>query len=106
MRLIIAGCEYSGATTLAKGICQWAQSVMGGPFTFHDHWKIPEIACYPQGGRQAALTEQDKKEILALSPRLKEMLQRQNLNMHMPAHGEDADFVMVGFHLDLSLIHI
>ena len=67
MRLIIAGCEYSGATTLAKGICQWAQSVMGGPFTFHDHWKIPEIACYPQGGRQAALTEQDKNCLLYTS---------------------------------------
>jgi hypothetical protein len=50
VRLIIAGCEYSGATTLAKAICRWAQSAMGGRFTFHDHWKIPEIACYPEGG--------------------------------------------------------
>ena len=100
MRLIIVGCEYSGTTTLAKGICRWAPSVMGGRFSFHDHWKIPEIACYPQGNKQPVLTEEDKKEILALSPKLKEMLQRQSLKMHMPAPGEATDFIMVGFHLD------
>ena len=100
MRLIIAGCEYSGATTLASGICRWAPSVMGGRFSFHDHWKLPEIGCYPEGAAQPVLTEEDKKQILALSPKLKEMLQRQSLNMHMPAPGESADFIMVGFHLD------
>jgi hypothetical protein len=100
VRLIIVGCEYSGTTTLAKGICRWASGVMGGRFSFHDHWKMPEIACYPEGDKQPVLTDEDKKEILALSPKLKEMLQRQSLNMHMPAHGEATDFIMVGFHLD------
>ena len=30
MNLIIAGCEYSGTTTLANGIAEWARRTLGG----------------------------------------------------------------------------
>ena len=43
MRLILTGCEYSGTTTMAYAISIWAESVMGGQFGFHDHWKIPHL---------------------------------------------------------------
>ena len=47
MHLIIAGCEYSGTTTLSRAFAEWAtQNVEGGPFgigAFHDHWKLPHL---------------------------------------------------------------
>ena len=49
MNLIIAGCEYSGTTTLANGIAEWARRTMGGTQEIHDHFKIPHIATYRIG---------------------------------------------------------
>ena len=100
MKLIITGCEYSGTTTLAKGVCKWAESVMGGRFEFHDHWKIPNIACYPGVAAPSALTEAEQQEILALSPKFKEMLQRQSIIMHLPTGDQGPDYIMVGFHIE------
>ena len=100
MKLIITGCEYSGTTTLAKGVCRWAESVMGGRFEFHDHWKIPNIACYPGVAAPSALTEAEQQEILALSPKFKEMLQRQSIIMHLPTGDQGPDYIMVGFHIE------
>ena len=73
---------------------------MGGRIVPHDHFKIPHVACYPLGAPAAPLTAEEQAQILALSPKLKEMLQRQDLVYHYPTAGGDADWVMVGYHIE------
>ena len=77
MRLILVGCEYSGTTTLAEAISEWAKEVMGGGFGFHDHWKIPHVS-HPPG-----LTAEEQEQFMALSPNLKEMFQRYHIEYHL-----------------------
>ena len=44
MHLVLIGCEYSGTSTLALAISNWAKEAFGvGGFGFHDHWKIPHL---------------------------------------------------------------
>ncbi len=99
MRLIICGIEYSGTTTLATGISAWAGSTIGGEFPVHDHWKFPDIECY-RSGPSPSLSDTDRQTMLGLSPKLKEMLQRQSLVMHFGDAGEFTDQILAGFHLD------
>lgn len=97
MNLIIAGCEYAGTTTLANGIARWAQSTMGGTQEIHDHFKIPHIACYRHGPSAEPLTDQELAHIMSWSPKLKEMVQRQSVNYHMPNNCDADDYILVGF---------
>ncbi len=99
MRLIICGIEYSGTTTLANGISAWAADTIGGEFPVHDHWKFPDIECY-RSGPAPSLSDADRQTMLGLSPKLKEMLQRQSLVMHFGDAGELTDQILAGFHLD------
>ena len=94
MRLILNGCEYAGTTTLAGAISGWATEVMGGTFSFHDHWKIPHIS-------HKTHTDEENEQFLALSPHLKESFQRYHLEYHLsgsfyarPHHNS------VGLHID------
>ena len=59
MRLVIAGCEYSGTSTLTFAIDDWLNETMGVRFPLiHDHWKLPDTSGHPQadmtGGRARA----------------------------------------------------
>jgi hypothetical protein len=99
VRLIICGIEYSGTTTLATGISAWAGATIGGEFPVHDHWKFPDIECY-RSGPSPSLNDTDRRTMLGLSPKLKEMLQRQSLVMHFGDAGELTDQILAGFHLD------
>ena len=83
MHLVLTGCEYSGTTTLAAGITQWANRAMGRNYHFHDHWKIPHI--------RHGLPEDEQAQILALSPYLKESYQR----FHVADHMQD-EYYMLG----------
>ena len=100
MQIILAGCEYSGTTTLGLELQKWATNKLGLAPQYHDHWKIPEISCYPPGLPSATLTESDKNHILSLSPKLKEMIQRQSIIYHMPDKIDDSDFIYIGFHYE------
>ena len=100
MRLIVIGCEYSGTTTIANAICGWAKDAMGARIEPHDHFKFPHIACYPQGAPAPPLTDEEQRQVLALSPKLKEMLQRQDLVYHYPVAAQEPDWVMVGYHIE------
>ena len=98
MRLIIAGCEYSGTTTLAFAIDDWMEKVMGARFPLiHDHWKLPDTSGHPQ----ADMTDRERRQVLALSPVLKEMTQRHSLYYHIQASSWDGpDWLSVGLHID------
>jgi hypothetical protein len=91
MRLILVGCEYAGKTTLANEIVQWTARTMGGGRTFHDHFTIP----------WSDWTEEEQEQLLALSPRLKQMVQRYVTDHHLdPAFYSDPDHNLVGFHIE------
>jgi len=128
MHLIIAGCEYSGSTTLASAFGRWAIEATSdgdfGPNQFHDHWKLPHIsnfsppaaedvpgivAAYPDARdgdyTRTGLTGDEQAQIMALSPKLKEMVQRYHLQYHLhPSFYRQLDHIMVGAHLDEGII--
>ena len=100
MRLIIVGCEYSGTTSLAYAVCRWAEDVMGGSFEFHDHWKFPHIGFDPLDHTASSFTEEEQRQILALSPVMKEMMARYSIVAHEPTDDTPADYILVGFYFD------
>ena len=98
MRLVIAGCEYSGTSTLAFAIDDWLHEKMGVRFPLiHDHWKIPDTSGHPQ----ADMTDDERAQVLALSPELKEMTQRHSLYYHIQANSWNGpDWLSIGLHID------
>tara|TARA_Y100000588_G_C14207098_1_gene905104 strand:+ start:380 stop:1087 length:708 start_codon:yes stop_codon:yes gene_type:complete len=100
MLIILVGCEYSGTSTISKSLKSEMEEVLGSEFEIHDHWKLPNIECYPQYSKQYVLNETDKSHISKFTPKLKEMLQRQSLVYHLPAPKESIDKIYVGYHFD------
>ena len=103
MRIVIIGCEYSGTSTLVSGVYNWNHEVMDEGFTIvHDHWKIPETWGHPEGSTKLkGMTDEEREQVRALSPRLKEMTQRQSLYYHIFPHKDpDHQFLMVGLHIE------
>ena len=91
MKLILAGCEYAGKTTLANEIVAWIGRTFGSSRTFHDHFSLP---CNE-------FPEEEQEQLVALSPRLKEMFQRFMMNYHFhDAFYSTPDHNLVGFHLE------
>ena len=100
MRLILVGCEYAGTTTLANAINEWSKRTMNKEFSLiHDHFKLPDTK--PHG---PALTDKEVEQFTALSPRMKEVIQRHNLYYHTPAEGSSGDdFLGIGIHIDEAI---
>ena len=128
MHLIIAGCEYSGSTTHATEFGRWAHERCGesgfGPNQYHDHWKLPHINNFSPPGvediaelvtdypdskcgdyTRTGLTAEEQVQVMALSPKLKEMVQRYHLQYHLhPSFYAQPDHIMVGAHLDEGIL--
>ena len=102
MRLVIVGCEYSGTTTLAHAIDDWARETMGVGFRLiHDHFKQPDTK--PHGPE---LTDDEVAQFQALSARHREVMQRQNLYYHTSytAKSESKETsLVVGLHIDEAI---
>lgn len=100
MRLILAGCEYSGTTTLSNAIDDWLNEKMGVRFSLiHDHWKIPHTTGHPPNA-----TDEEQKQVLALSSNLKEMTQRHSLYYHVQYNSWNSpDYMSIGLHVDDSV---
>ena len=83
MQLVLIGCEYSGTTTLARSVFDWINANLDGgmPF-FHDHWKLPFTSGHQEHDLPLAPTEEEQEQVLALSPKLKEMYNRYSLYYH------------------------
>ncbi len=120
MRLMLAGCEYSGTTTLSCAIAKWARENMGERIGFHDHWKLPHINHPPiqaqaeldeafeawtegrgEDPTYSGLTPHEQELFNALTPRIKECFQRYHMEYHIcedfysqPHHN------MIGMHYD------
>ena len=101
MKLILVGCEYSGTTTLANAINEWVKKTMGANFRIiHDHWKLPHTSGHAITDEVHLPTEEEQQQVLALSPKLKEMTQRHSLVYHTPSEPNDSDTLMVGYVFD------
>jgi hypothetical protein len=101
MRLILTGCEYSGTTTLGNVISDWALNALGSRGGFHDHWKIPHISGHPPHETAVTMpTEDEKKQVLAASPRVKELLMRYALYYHTPTGRDASSGMLVGYHIE------
>lgn len=93
MRLIIAGCEYSGSTALANVIASWVEENLGSRPGLHDHFKGP-----PEKG----LSPEDEARFAALTPRIHEMFQRYQIEYHLQPgfFAPSPDHILVGMHLE------
>ena len=101
MKLILVGCEYSGTTTLALGINGWLKELTGSGFRLiHDHWKIPHTSGHLPEDTDNFLTPEEQAQVLALSPKLKEMHQRHSLYYHTPNHPSDENKLVIGYTVD------
>jgi len=96
LRLVITGLEYSGKTALTMKIVEMIEETTGKRSPYHDHY-WPEIAHPP------ALTDEEEKYLLGLTPRLKEQIMRNNLEYHVrdTFYGPDhPDHIVVGAHIE------
>jgi hypothetical protein len=105
MKLLLVGCEYAGTTTLAHAIDDWMEQAMGTRLSLiHDHWKIPyTIGHSTDQTNQAEITEEEEKQFLALSSRLKDNVQRHNLYYHtprQPSSSHNPDKMVIGMHIE------
>ncbi len=100
MQAILAGCEYSGTTTLACAIREWMETALGVKnLLIHDHWKLPHTSGHPFIDEGHLPTEEEQEQLLNLSPKLKEMIQRHSLVYHTPI-GDAADLLLIGYVFD------
>lgn len=111
MKLILAGCEYSGTTTLAHAIFKWGEEEMGAEFgLFHDHYKIPHTSGHPPTDHLSELDDQEQEQLLALAPKIKEQIQRHSMYYHIQQfaflegreheQGFYPDYLMIGLHIE------
>ena len=102
MRTILIGCEYAETTTLAEGIRNWSHKVMRKrTVAYHDHWKIPHTSGHPGFDDENLFTPQEQEQILALSPKAKEMIQRHNMAYHTtPEALRSSDYLTIGLHIE------
>lgn len=101
MDLILIGCEYVGTTTLAVAINQWAEKAMGVPLAFHDHWKYPVASGHPPHETITNLTEEEMRQLLDLTPKLREVFTRYTLYYHTPAQArEGPGTILAGYYFD------
>ena len=111
MRILIVGCEYSGTTTLAKAVFKWGTDELGAEFgLIHDHWKLPQVGGHTPIDEDSFLNDQEQLELLDVSPRILEQMQRHSLYYHIQPgafmegreheQGFYPDYLAVGMHID------
>ncbi|MDE0745027.1 MAG: hypothetical protein OSB66_04775 [SAR202 cluster bacterium] len=97
MKVILAGIEYVGSTTISRMLSDWKLKNMGDPFfmgLIHDHSKLPHTSGHPDD-----TTLEEQKQILNLSPKLKEMYHRYGMYYHLHHYVQEDD-LSVGFHIE------
>ena len=90
MRVIAAGCEYSGVSTLLNGLHKRGRD-RGFNFHVDDHFAIPD---------QGHLGPADQRALVEMSPELKERYQRLQLGYHLRVLQLYEDCLFSGFHIE------
>ena len=94
MRLIIAGCEYAGASTLARAIADWSAETLGLSVPIYDMFRVPQIAPFE-------MTDEEVAQFMALPTLVRQCFQWHSFTSHlMPTVLEQDSYIFVGFQLD------
>jgi len=81
---------------LARAVVDWIEQTMGKENGIHDHY-WPDIAHPPE------LTDEEQKYMMGLTPRLKEIIMRNNLEYHVADSfyvAANPDHIIVGGHIE------
>ncbi len=100
MRLIIIGCEYTGATTLARNVQAWLRDDFGEPAAMiHDHF-MPRIGEGRKGITDHDITpDEEQTELMKLEPWALEMFMRYMIHYHLGHHFyADNDHICVNWY--------
>ena len=90
MNIIAIGCEYTGTTTLMLGVQEWMKGAFGQTTIFHDHFKLPNNSGHPPLDPDSIIfDEEEKRQILEMSPKLKELFTRYTLYYHSPTRARE-----------------
>ncbi|MDE2823507.1 MAG: hypothetical protein OXK79_08375 [Chloroflexota bacterium] len=104
MNIIAIGCEYTGTTTLMLGLQEWMKGAFGQTTIFHDHFKLPNHSGHPPLDPDIIIfDEEEKRQILTMSPKLKELFSRYTLYYHTPNRpmtSTDFGGLHIGHHID------
>ena len=104
MLLIMIGCEYAGKATLAVQLSNWMMVTMGLPrVRWHAHfelWHANRDIVVPAPEHPSGPDKEDIEELLALSPGLRERLQRHMIWRHLypDMYRETGDCLMISFY--------
>ena len=90
MRLIVAGCEYVGKTTLVNALAEWG-TPYGFQFHLDDHFTIPDAYHLP---------EEERDGMWNMNPVLKERFQRFQIFYHVHLLQKYDHILLAGFHLE------
>jgi hypothetical protein len=90
MRIIVAGCEYSGVSTLIEAIDAWGRQ-RGIHHHLDDHFAIPDA--YHLGA-------DEQRAMLAMLPAIKERFQRFQIAYHVRLLHKYQHILLGGFHLE------
>lgn len=91
MRLIVAGCEYTGKTTLVQALSKWGQA-RGIRFHMDDHFSVPDT--------QTLKDRADQEAMHAAPEAIKERFQRFQIAYHVRLLHKYENILLVGFHIE------
>ena len=100
MRLIVIGCEYTGATTLVRNVQAWLRDDFGEPAAMiHDHF-LPFIGEGRKGENGHDISaDEEQTELLKLEPWALEMFMRYMIHYHLGHHFyADNDHICVNWY--------
>lgn len=104
MKIIAVGCEYVGTSTLMEQLQSWLSDAMGQTEIIHDHFKIPHVSGHPPTNLPGTLlTDEEKEQVFAMTPKVKELFTRYTLYYHTPSQADPSTVMATmhsGHHID------
>ena len=104
MNIIAIGCEYTGTTTLMLRLQEWMKDAFGQTTIFHDHFKLPNASGHPPLDPDIIIfDEEEKRLVMEMTPKLKELFTRYTLFYHSPSKSSDSTVLgglHIGHHID------
>ena len=93
MRVIAVGCEYTGVSTLIKGLDDWGKQ-RGFQHHLDDHFTIPDAF---------HLSDEEPQAMLDMLPAIKERFQRFQLVYHVRLLHRYRHILLGGFHIEETI---
>lgn len=104
MNIITIGCEYTGTTSLMLRFQGWIKDAFGQTTIFHDHFKLPNASGHPPLDPDSIIfTEDEKRLVFQMTPKVKELFTRYTLYYHSPSKPSNSTVVgglHIGHHID------